>query len=73
MDNKDPVILGLELIKQTVKILKIVWEVAYQLALQFILTSAHDVFHVSILKKFISDASHKIDYKDIEIRALKDT
>ena len=50
------------------EILKRVGEVAYQLALPPTLTSAQDVFHVSMLKKYILDASHKIDYKDLEIR-----
>ena len=50
------------------EILKRVGEVAYQLALPPTLTSAHDVFHVSMLKKYMSDASHKIDYTDLEIR-----
>ena len=50
------------------EILKRVGEVAYQLALPPTLTSAHDVFHVSMLKKYIPDASHKIDYKDLEIK-----
>ena len=50
------------------EILKRVGEVAYQLALPPTLTSAHDVFHVSMLKKYIPDASHKIDYQDLEIR-----
>ena len=44
------------------EILKRVGEVAYQLALPPTLTSAHDVFHVSMLKKYMLDASHKIDY-----------
>ena len=46
-------------------ILKRVGEVAYQLALPPTLTSTHDVFHVSMLKKYMSDASHKIDYADL--------
>ena len=50
------------------EILKRVGEVAYQLALPPTLTSAHDVFHVSMLKKYMPDASHKIDYTDLEIR-----
>ena len=50
------------------EILKRVGEVAYQLALPPTLISAHDVFHVSMLKKYMSDASHKIDYTDLEIR-----
>ena len=50
------------------EILKRVGEVAYQLALPPTLTSTHDVFHVSMLKKYVSDASHNIDYADLEIR-----
>ena len=50
------------------EILKRVVAVAYQLALPPTLTSAHDVFHVSMLKKYVSDASHKIDFKDLEIQ-----
>ena len=38
------------------EILKRVGEVAYQLALPPTLTSAHDVFHVSMLKKYMPDA-----------------
>ena len=47
------------------EILKRVGEVAYQLALPPTLTSTHDVFHVSMLKKYVPDASHKIDYSDL--------
>ena len=50
------------------EILKRVGEVAYQLALPPTLTSTHDVFHVSMLKKYVPDASQKIDYADLEIR-----
>ena len=50
------------------EILKRVGAVAYQLALPPTLTSAHDVFHVSMLNKYVSDASHKIDFKDLEIQ-----
>ena len=44
------------------EILERVGEVAYQLALPPTLTSAHDVFHVSMLKKYMPDVLHKIDY-----------
>ena len=50
------------------EILKRVGAVACQLALPPTLTSAHDVFHVSMLKKYVSDASHKIDFKDLKIQ-----
>lgn len=42
-------------------------DVAYQLGLPPTLTSAHDVFHVFFLK-YIIDASHKMDYKNLEIQ-----
>lgn len=32
------------------------------------LTSTYDVIYVSVMKKYVLDASHKIDYKDLEIR-----
>ena len=50
------------------EILKRVGEVAYQLALPPTLTSTHDVFHVSMLKKYVLDDSHRIDYSDLDIR-----
>lgn len=31
------------------------------------MTSAHNVFHVSMLKKYVPDTSHKINYEDLEI------
>ena len=42
--------------------------VAYQLALPPTLTSAHDVFHIFMLKKYIRDASHKIDFSKLKIQ-----
>ena len=50
------------------EILRRVGVVAYQLALPPTLTSAHDVFHVSMLKKYIPDASHKIDFSELKIQ-----
>lgn len=48
--------------------LKRVGEVAYQLfALKPNLTAAHDVFYVSMLKKYIPNLFHKIDHKDLKI------
>lgn len=48
-------------------VVKRVGEVANQLALPPNLTATHDVFHISLLKKYILRPSHKIDYKDIKI------
>lgn len=50
------------------EILKRVGEVTYQLALPPTLISSHDIFHVSMVKKYVLNVSHKIDYKDLEIR-----
>ena len=50
------------------EILKRVGEVAYQLALPPNLSVDHDVFQISMLKKYISYPSHKIYYKDLKIR-----
>lgn len=35
---------------------------AYKLALPQALTCIHNIFHVSMLKKYISDPSHVIEY-----------
>lgn len=40
--------------------------VAYQLALLQALTLAYDVFHISMLKKYILDVSHKMDLSELE-------
>ena len=49
------------------KILERVGSVAYKLALPPSLSSVHDVFHVSMLRKYIADPTHVIDYKPLEI------
>ena len=38
---------------------------AYRLALLPSLSGVHDVFHVSILKKYIIDPSHVLDYSGL--------
>ncbi|KAK5777712.1 hypothetical protein PVK06_045679 [Gossypium arboreum] len=42
--------------------------VAYRLALPLELQKIHDVFHVSILRRYRSDPSHVISIEDIEIQ-----
>jgi hypothetical protein len=42
------------------EILERIGHVAYRLALPLNLAGVHDVFHVSMLKKYISDSSHVI-------------
>ncbi|KAA0067821.1 reverse transcriptase [Cucumis melo var. makuwa] len=40
---------------------------AYRLALLPSLSTVHDVFHVSMLRKYVSDPSHVVDYQPLEI------
>ncbi|KAL5574128.1 hypothetical protein UlMin_023725 [Ulmus minor] len=49
------------------EILKRVGKVAYQLALPPSLSAVHNVFHVSMLKKYISDPSHVLQEAPVEI------
>jgi hypothetical protein len=49
------------------EILKKVGPVAYCLALPPGLANIHDVFHVSMLKKYISDPSHVIHYEPLQL------
>ena len=49
------------------EILKRVGNVAYKLALPQELANVHNVFHVSMLKKYISDPSHILDHEPIEV------
>ncbi|KAA0040453.1 pol protein [Cucumis melo var. makuwa] len=41
--------------------------VAYHLALPPSLSSVHDVFHISMLRKYVTNPSHVVDYKSLEI------
>lgn len=47
--------------------MKIVGEVAYELALPPRLSTIHPVLHVSMLRKYIPDKSHVISYDDVEL------
>lgn len=49
------------------EILEKIGDVAYRLPLPQELPVVHDVFHVSILRKYLSDPSHNISYVDIEV------
>ena len=49
------------------KILERIGLVAYKLALPPLLSSIHDVFHVSMLRKYITDPMYVIDYRILEI------
>ncbi|TYK21771.1 ty3-gypsy retrotransposon protein [Cucumis melo var. makuwa] len=49
------------------EILEWIGPVAYRLALPPSLSTVHDVFHVSMLRKYVSDPSHVVDYEPLEI------
>ena len=49
------------------EILERVGKVAYKLALPPSLASVHNVFHVSMLKKYIQNSSHVLSYKQLEL------
>ncbi|KAL5542263.1 hypothetical protein UlMin_009973 [Ulmus minor] len=50
------------------EILERVGKVAYRLALPPNLATVHNVFHVSMLKKYVSDKSHVLEQEPIEIQ-----
>jgi hypothetical protein len=50
------------------EILERVGPVAYRLALSPNLAEIHDVFHVSMLKKYVPDPSHVIKYEPLQLR-----
>ena len=49
------------------KILKMVGTVAYRLALPPSLSGVHDVFHVSMLRKYTPDLVHVVDWGEITV------
>ncbi|KAH9744611.1 Endonuclease [Citrus sinensis] len=49
------------------EILKRISPVAYLIALPPSLSRLHNVFHVSVLRKYVADPSHVLDYQPIEI------
>ena len=50
------------------EILERVGSLAYRLALPPQLSGVHNVFHVLMLRKYVPDPQHVIDYQAIEIR-----
>ncbi|XP_057965290.1 uncharacterized protein LOC131155859 [Malania oleifera] len=50
------------------EILERIRPVAYRGALPPSLSKVHDVFHVSVLRKYMPDPSHMLSYEPLEIR-----
>ncbi|XP_062100070.1 uncharacterized protein LOC133805940 [Humulus lupulus] len=48
-------------------ILERIGEVAYQIALPPALSQVHDVFHVSLLRKYVNDPTHVLSYKQLSV------
>ena len=44
-------------------------DVAYRLVLPLELAGVHDVFHVSILRKYVSDPTHVLQHEPLELQA----
>ena len=51
------------------EILERVGEVAYRLALPMQLAGVHNVFHVSMLRKYEPDASHVLNWQELDLQA----
>ena len=49
------------------EVLERVGTVAYRLALPLSLSSVHDVFHVSMLRKYIPDLTHVVDWGELVV------
>ncbi len=49
------------------EILERIGPVAYRLALPPHLSDVHDVFHVSMLRKYLHDEAHVVDYSELQV------
>ena len=48
------------------EIIELIGEVAYRLALLPALLRLHDVFHVSMLKKYVHEPTHVLSYESLD-------
>ena len=51
------------------EILERIGQVAYRLALSPSLSGVHNVFHVSMLRKYVSNVTHVLRHEDLELQA----
>ena len=51
------------------EILERIGQVAYRLALPPALSAVHNVFHVSALRRYVSDVNHILSYEDLELES----
>ncbi|KAL4030884.1 hypothetical protein IC575_009138 [Cucumis melo] len=49
------------------KILKRIGLVAYRLALPPSLSAVHDIFHVSMLRRYVANSTHVVDFEPLQI------
>ena len=49
------------------EVIKRIGEVAYRLAIPLALSKMHDVFHVSMRKKYLHDPSHVLNYESLDV------
>ena len=49
------------------KVLKRIGDLAYELALPLALSGVHNVFHISMLTKYVPDPSHILNYEPSEL------
>ncbi|XP_060965256.1 uncharacterized protein LOC133034226 [Cannabis sativa] len=50
------------------EILERIWQVAYRLTMPQALAAIHDVFHISMLRKYVSNSSHILSYEALELQ-----
>lgn len=50
------------------EILERIGSVAYCLALPLELSNVHNVFHVSMLRRYLRDPEHVVDYENLEVQ-----